>query len=117
MRRCRPPGRTHPRAIPATGLAPPTLMAPALLRRALRGLARSTSSRQPSPATTTDPVLLVRHERIGSVLPPDNHVHTQWSYDTSHETSMARNCEQALAIGLPAIAFTDHLELTGGGEG
>jgi histidinol-phosphatase (PHP family) len=30
---------------------------------------------------------------------------------------MARNCEQALAIGLPAIAFTDHLEFTGGGEG
>jgi histidinol-phosphatase (PHP family) len=30
---------------------------------------------------------------------------------------MARNCEQALAIGLPAIAFTDHLEFTAGGEG
>jgi histidinol-phosphatase (PHP family) len=30
---------------------------------------------------------------------------------------MARNCEQALAIGLPAIAFTDHLEFTEGGEG
>jgi histidinol-phosphatase (PHP family) len=30
---------------------------------------------------------------------------------------MARNCEQALAIGLPAVAFTDHLDFTQGGEG
>jgi histidinol-phosphatase (PHP family) len=30
---------------------------------------------------------------------------------------MVRDCEQALAIGLPAIAFTDHLEFTEGGEG
>lgn len=30
---------------------------------------------------------------------------------------MARSCEQALAIGVPAIAFTEHLEFTSGGEG
>lgn len=30
---------------------------------------------------------------------------------------MARGCEQALAIGLPAIAFTEHLEFTSGGDG
>jgi histidinol-phosphatase (PHP family) len=30
---------------------------------------------------------------------------------------MARSCEQALAVGLPAIAFTEHLEFTEGGEG
>ena len=30
---------------------------------------------------------------------------------------MARSCEQALAVGLPAIAFTEHLEFTAGGEG
>lgn len=30
---------------------------------------------------------------------------------------MARSCEQALAIGLPAVAFTEHLEFTSGGEG
>jgi len=30
---------------------------------------------------------------------------------------MARSCEQALAIGLPAVAFTEHLEFTEGGEG
>lgn len=30
---------------------------------------------------------------------------------------MTRSCEQALAIGLPAIAFTEHLEFTAGREG
>jgi histidinol-phosphatase (PHP family) len=30
---------------------------------------------------------------------------------------MARNCEQAVAIGLPALAFTEHLEFTDGGPG
>jgi histidinol-phosphatase (PHP family) len=51
------------------------------------------------------------------VLPADNHVHTEWSYDTSAEASTVRSCEQALAIGLPAVAFTEHLEFTAGGEG
>jgi histidinol-phosphatase (PHP family) len=46
------------------------------------------------------------------VLPPDNHVHTQWSWDAPGEASMARSCEQALAAGLPAVAFTDHLDFT-----
>lgn len=30
---------------------------------------------------------------------------------------MVRSCEQAVAIGLPAIAFTEHMEFTAGGEG
>jgi histidinol-phosphatase (PHP family) len=51
------------------------------------------------------------------VLPADNHVHTEWSYDTSADASMVRSCEQAVAIGLPAIAFTEHLEFTVGGAG
>jgi histidinol-phosphatase (PHP family) len=49
---------------------------------------------------------------MGSVLPPDNHVHTQWSWDAPAEASMARSCEQALAVGVPAVAFTDHLDFT-----
>jgi histidinol-phosphatase (PHP family) len=44
-------------------------------------------------------------------------VHTEWSYDTSADASMVRSCEQAIAIGLPAIAFTEHLEFTAGGAG
>ena len=49
---------------------------------------------------------------MGSVLPPDNHVHTQWSWDAPAEASMVRSCEQALAAGVPAVAFTDHLDFT-----
>ena len=45
-------------------------------------------------------------------LPPDNHVHTQWSWDAPAEASMALSCEQALAAGVPAVAFTDHLDFT-----
>lgn len=40
---------------------------------------------------------------------PDYHVHTEWSYDAPHG-SMERSCEQALQLGLPAIAFTDHAD-------
>ena len=60
---------------------------------------------------------MARHETIVTVLPADNHVHSEWSYDTSPEASMARSCEQAVALGLPAIAFTEHLEFTSGGAG
>ncbi len=45
-------------------------------------------------------------------LPSDNHVHTQWSWDAPAEASMALSCEQALAAGVPAVAFTDHLDFT-----
>jgi histidinol-phosphatase (PHP family) len=44
------------------------------------------------------------------VLPADNHVHTQWSWDTPADASMARSCEQAIALGIPVVAFTDHLD-------
>ena len=47
----------------------------------------------------------------------DNHVHTQWSWDAPPEASMVRSCEQALAAGLPAVAFTDHLDFTVAAEG
>jgi len=44
--------------------------------------------------------------------PVDNHVHTEWSWDAPREASMVRSCEQALAAGLPGVAFTDHLDFT-----
>jgi histidinol-phosphatase (PHP family) len=47
-----------------------------------------------------------------SARPPDNHVHTRFSWDTSETSTMARACEQAVARGLPAIAFTEHLDFT-----
>jgi histidinol-phosphatase (PHP family) len=42
-------------------------------------------------------------------LPPDFHVHTEWSWDAPRG-SMERSCERALQIGLPAIAFTEHAD-------
>ena len=51
------------------------------------------------------------------MLPPDNHVHTEWSWDAPAEASMVRSCEQALAAGVPAVAFTDHLDFTAGTDG
>jgi histidinol-phosphatase (PHP family) len=44
--------------------------------------------------------------------PPDNHVHTRWSWDTPDSATMAQACERAIAEGLPAIAFTEHLDFT-----
>lgn len=49
--------------------------------------------------------------------PPDNHVHSQWSWDTSPGASMTRSCERASALGLPAIAFTEHVDFTAWGDG
>jgi histidinol-phosphatase (PHP family) len=42
-------------------------------------------------------------------LPPDLHVHTEWSWDAP-QGHMERSCERAIEIGLPAIAFTEHAD-------
>lgn len=44
-------------------------------------------------------------------VPMDSHVHTEWSWDASGG-SMERSCAEAVRIGLPAIAFTEHLDHT-----
>jgi histidinol-phosphatase (PHP family) len=44
--------------------------------------------------------------------PPDNHVHTRFSWDTAESATMLAACERAVAQGLPAIAFTEHLDFT-----
>ena len=46
------------------------------------------------------------------MLPPDNHVHSEWSWDTSAGPTMIETCRRAVEIGLPAIAFTEHLDFT-----
>jgi histidinol-phosphatase (PHP family) len=51
-------------------------------------------------------------EQRAATLPADNHVHTHWSWDTAEPVTMRRACEQAVAVGLPAIAFTEHLDFT-----
>jgi len=49
------------------------------------------------------------------MLPPDNHVHSEWSWDTSKVGTMLETCRRAVEIGLPAIAFTEHLDFTSWG--
>ncbi|GII58776.1 histidinol-phosphatase [Planotetraspora thailandica] len=44
-------------------------------------------------------------------LPPDNHVHSEWSWDAV-AGSMERTCERAVEIGLPSVAFTEHADYT-----
>ena len=51
-------------------------------------------------------------------LAGDGHVHSEWSWDTGGPGSdaagrMEAMCRRAVAIGLPALAFTEHLDLTG----
>ncbi|MFI7589275.1 PHP domain-containing protein [Spongisporangium articulatum] len=51
------------------------------------------------------------------MLPPDNHVHTRWSWDTSNSSTMQLACERAASRGLPGLAFTEHVDFTAWGEG
>ncbi|MBQ1025013.1 PHP domain-containing protein [Micromonospora sp. C95] len=44
-------------------------------------------------------------------LPPDSHVHSEWSWDT-RVGDMEGSCVRAVELGLPAIAFTEHLDHT-----
>jgi histidinol-phosphatase (PHP family) len=43
-------------------------------------------------------------------LPPDDHTHSEWSWDAI-EGSMERSCSRAVELGLPSIAFTEHVDL------
>ncbi|MFF5216539.1 PHP domain-containing protein [Micromonospora sp. NPDC000442] len=44
-------------------------------------------------------------------LPPDSHVHSEWSWDTP-VGDMEGSCVRAVELGLPAITFTEHLDHT-----
>ena len=49
-------------------------------------------------------------------LPADSHVHSEFSWDTGGPASAARGtmhatCRRAVQIGLPALFFTEHLDL------
>lgn len=44
--------------------------------------------------------------------PPDNHVHSEWSWDTGRAASMERTCAEAIRLGLPSVAFTEHVDFT-----
>jgi histidinol-phosphatase (PHP family) len=60
----------------------------------------------------------LRHPgRLTEVFPPDNHVHSQWSFDTFGRASMSAACQQAVDLGIPAVAFTEHLDFSDGAPG
>lgn len=44
-------------------------------------------------------------------LPVDGHVHSEWSWDAIGG-SMERSCARAATLGLPGIAFTEHVDHT-----
>ncbi|QWZ09693.1 PHP domain-containing protein [Nocardioides panacis] len=44
-------------------------------------------------------------------LPVDSHVHTQWSWDAP-DGDMVASCVRAVELGLPAVAFTEHVDHT-----
>ena len=45
------------------------------------------------------------------MLPADNHSHSEWSWDAI-AGSMDGSCARAAELGLPAITFTEHVDLT-----
>lgn len=44
-------------------------------------------------------------------LPGDGHVHTEWSWDADRG-SMDLTCARAVELGLPSVAFTEHVDFT-----
>lgn len=49
--------------------------------------------------------------------PSDDHVHSEWSHDTGYGTSMDECCRWAVANGVPAVAFTEHVDFVRWSEG
>ena len=47
-----------------------------------------------------------------AMMPTDNHVHSRWSWDTATSSSMQLACARAVEIGLPGLAFTEHVDFT-----
>ena len=45
------------------------------------------------------------------VLPLDGHVHSEWSWD-AFAGDMEATCARAVDLGLPAVAFTEHVDHT-----
>jgi histidinol-phosphatase (PHP family) len=51
------------------------------------------------------------------MLPSDNHVHSRWSWDTDSASTMESECSAAIERGVPAVAFTEHVDFTDWGPG
>jgi histidinol-phosphatase (PHP family) len=50
-------------------------------------------------------------DQAAGPLPADSHVHTEWSWD-ARDGSMQRTWARAVELGLPAVAFTEHVDHT-----
>lgn len=48
---------------------------------------------------------------MSRLLPTDGHTHSQWSWDAT-AGDMEGSCARAVELGLPAIAFTEHVDIT-----
>ena len=79
------------------------------------GTRRPAGSRRPrDPAILEIPADRTRRGSVGRWgvgLPGDSHVHSEWSWDAPLG-SMERSCAEAVKLGLPAIAFTEHVDHT-----
>ncbi|WP_137149260.1 PHP domain-containing protein [Mycolicibacterium sp. CR10] len=51
------------------------------------------------------------------MLPADNHVHSRWSWDTAKTSTLELACARAVERGVPAVAFTEHVDFTEWGDG
>lgn len=51
----------------------------------------------------------------GRVLPADSHLHSQFSYDAWGRGDMEQSCHRAVQLGLPAVAFTEHVDFVSWG--
>ena len=47
-----------------------------------------------------------------ALLPADDHVHSEFSWDTGPHASMRDACARAVELGVPAVAFTEHVDFT-----
>lgn len=51
------------------------------------------------------------------MLPADSHVHSRWSWDTAETSTLELTCARAVERGIPAVAFTEHVDFTEWGDG
>src|SRR5262249_15110889 len=66
----------------------------------------------PPGCSESSPLRCRRVPASMTMMPTDNHVHSRWSWDTAASSSMQLACARAREIGLPGLAFTEHVDFT-----
>jgi hypothetical protein len=108
------PAQTSASRLGRAGACSPWVSQPGRITRA-RDMA-ITEGRRTTPCERTAPRACATCGSEWGVLTADSHVHSEWSWDTGGPDSDARGtmvdtCERAVRIGLPALFFTEHLDL------